>query len=129
MLVVVARGEGGFGAAALRVDPGRVQWAAGQCRATQRQHGYELDIAQRAHAVIGAQLPTLRPVLTQIAGTSSPVVSQTTGNKYAQAATSAVTASQLTGSLRRLPRPLDRVLGRQPHPAHADRWGETIPRR
>ena len=91
--------------------PGRVQWAAGQCRATQRQHGYELDIAQRAHAAIGAPLPALRVVITQIAGTSSPVVSQATGDKYAQAATSAVTASQLTGSLRRLPRPLDRVLG------------------
>jgi hypothetical protein len=58
--------------------PGRVQWAAGQCRATQRQHGYELDIAQRAHAAIGAPLPALRVVITQIAGTSSRIVSQTT---------------------------------------------------
>jgi hypothetical protein len=107
--------------------PGRVQWAAGQCRATQRQHGYELDIAQRAHAAIGAPLPALRVVITQIAGTSSRIVSQTTPTStrrprpvpspqpahWALAKTASATRS----------RP-----GRQPHPAHADRWGETIPR-
>jgi hypothetical protein len=128
MLVVVARAEGGLPAAALRVDPGRVQWDAGQCRAIQRQHGYELDIAQRAHAAIGVQLPALRLVITQIAGTSSPVVSQTTGDKYAQAATSAVTASQLTGSLLKTASATRSRLGSTAAPAHADRWGETIPR-
>jgi hypothetical protein len=91
--------------------PGRVQWAAGQCRATQRQHGVRTRhrttrtrchwgaaprAACRDHSDRGYQFTDCEP---------------DDADKYAQAATSAVTASQLTGSLRRLPRPLDRVLG------------------
>ena len=76
MLVVVARGEGGFGAAALQVDPGRVQWAAGQCRTTQRQRGLRTRHRTTRTRCYRAQLPALRVVITQIAGTR--VVSQTT---------------------------------------------------
>jgi hypothetical protein len=79
--------------------PGRGAAAAGG-RVTQRQRaGYELDTAPPAHAALGAQLPAVRVVITH--RPQVPVyrlVSQTTPTKYAQVATSAVTASQVTGT-------------------------------
>ncbi len=118
-----------LGAAAGRADLLGVQRVAGQRWATQRQlAGYELDTAQRVNAAIGAQLPAVRVVIAH--RSQVPVhrlVSQPTPTKYAQAATSAVTASPVTEHSRGLPQPLDHVLGRQPHPALADRWIENIP--
>jgi hypothetical protein len=111
MLVVVARGEGGFGAAALQVDPGRVQWAAGQCRTTQRQRGLRTRHRTTRTTLLSGAAPRAACRDHSDRGYLFTGCEPDHADKYAQAAISAITVSQLTGSLRRLPRPLDRILG------------------